>query len=314
MSSAEGSKSVSVAGVELTHPDRVLFNGQGVTKRRLAEYYQAVGERIFPHLEGRPVSLVRCPEGAEGECFYQKHPGAGLGGTIDSVELAEKEGSGLYLVVREPADVIVLVQYGALEIHPWNCLADRPDRPDRLVFDLDPGEGVAWSAVRQAARDVRRRLDTLGLQSFLRTSGGKGLHVVAPLVRRNSWEEIHEFAKAVAASLVAEEPEGYIAQAVKEKRRGKVFLDYLRNTRGATSICSYSTRARAGAPVATPLAWDELDEVEGGSGFDLDAVEKRVADAEDPWEDFFTLQQSVSAARLRRARAAAGWAFMDTEA
>ncbi|MEZ5333112.1 MAG: non-homologous end-joining DNA ligase [Thermoanaerobaculia bacterium] len=312
MSAAKGSATATVAGVELTHPDRVLFGGQGVTKKRLAEYYAAVEERIFPHLEGRPVSLVRCPEGAGEECFYQKHPGAGLDTAIDAVELAEKEGAGLYLVVREPSDVIVLVQYGALEIHPWNCLADRPERPDRLIFDLDPGPDVAWDAVRQAARDVRRRLDTLGLESFLRTSGGKGLHVVAPLVRRNSWDEIHEFAKAVAASLVAEEPDAYTMQAAKGKRAGKVFLDYLRNSRGATAVATYSTRARDGAPVATPLAWEELDEVSGGGACGLDEVDERMS-RDEAWDGFFSLQQSVSAARLRQARAAAGWAFMDTE-
>lgn len=312
MSAAKGSATVTVGGVELSHPDRVLFAGQGVTKRRLAEYYEAVGERIFPHLEGRPVSLVRCPEGTGEECFYQKHPGAGLDDALESVELAEKEGSGLYLVVREPSDLFVLVQYGTLEIHPWSCLADRPERPDRLIFDLDPGEGVEWEAVRQAARDVRRRLDTLGLSSFLRTSGGKGLHVVAPLVRRNSWDEILEFAKAVAASLVAEEPDGYTTQAAKAMRAGKVFLDYLRNARGATAVASYSTRARDGAPVATPVAWEELDDLGSGGDFGLEAVEKRM-DAPDPWDEFFSLQQSISAARLRQARAAAGWAFMDTE-
>lgn len=312
MSPAKSSESVTVAGVELTHPDRILFDAQGVTKQRLAEYYQTVGERIFPHLEGRPVSLVRCPEGRTGECFYQRHPGPGLAEALDSVLLPEREGSGSYLVIREPADLVVLVQYGALEIHPWGCLADRPDRPDRLVFDLDPGEGVGWSTVQQAARDVRRRLDALGLESFVRTTGGRGLHVVAPLVRRNSWEEIHEFAKAVAASLVAEEPDGYVAQAAKKERRGRVFLDYLRNSRGATAVASYSTRARAGAPVATPLAWDELEEIDGGGAFGIEAVEERMAQP-DPWEGFFALQQSVSAARLRRARAAAGWAFTETE-
>lgn len=312
MSPDERPESVSVGGVELTHPERVLFEEQGVTKRRLAEYYLAVSERIFPHLEGRPVSLVRCPEGRAGECFYQRHPGPGLAEALDNIVLPEQEGSGSYLVVREPADLFALVQYGALEIHPWGCLADRPDRPDRLVFDLDPGDGVGWDAVRQAARDVRRRLETLELESFVRTTGGKGLHVVAPLVRRNSWQEIREFAKAVAASLVAEEPDGYTAQAAKEERPGRVFLDYLRNSRGATAIASYSTRARAGAPVATPLAWDELDAVESGAAFGIEAVEERMADP-DPWDGFFSLQQSISAARLRRARAAAGWAFMDSE-
>jgi len=312
MSPGKSSERVTVAGVELTHPERVLFADQGVTKKRLAEYYEAVRERMFPHLEGRPVSLVRCPEGQSEDCFYQRHPGPGLADALESVELAEKEGIGSYLVIREPSDVIVLVQYGVLEVHPWSCLADRPDRPDRLIFDLDPGAGVKWSVVRQAARDAHRRLEALGLESFVRTSGGKGLHVVAPLVRRNSWEEVHEFARAVAASLVAEEPDDYTTQAAKEKRKGKVYLDYLRNSRGATAIASYSTRARPGAPVATPLGWGELDGIDGGDAFDLDAAEERMTGA-DPWKGFFTLQQSVSAARLRRARAAAGWAFTDSE-
>lgn len=292
---------VTIAGIELTHPERPLFVGQGVTKRRLAQYYETVGERMLAHLENRAVSLVRCPTGTDGECFYQKHPGAGLSKAIAGVMMPEKDGSDLYLVVRELRDVILLVQYGALEFHPWGCRVDRPDRPDRLIFDLDPGAGVEWSAVQQGAREVRRRLDVLGLQSYLRTTGGKGLHVVAPLERRNAWHQVFEFAKAVASSLASEVPDRYTVEISKRKRQGKVFVDTLRNARGATAIASYSTRARPGAPVATPLGWDELESVHGSDAFDLQSVEQRLAEP-NPWEGFFDQRQSITNARLLQAR------------
>jgi bifunctional non-homologous end joining protein LigD len=192
------------------------------------------------------------------------------------------------MVIEDLAGLISIVQMGALEIHPWPARADDVERPDMLVFDLDPAPDVAWKNVVQGARDVRELLEKLGITSFLRTSGGKGLHVVVPLARRNTWEEAKAFAKAVADNL-------YIATMSKAKRVGKVFVDYLRNQRGATAIASYSTRARSGAPVATPLAWDELSARIKPDTFHVKNVPKRLAGLkEDPWKGFFVVRQSIT--------------------
>jgi bifunctional non-homologous end joining protein LigD len=193
---------------------------------------------------------------------------------------------------------------GVLEMHPWPAREDKLDRPDRLVIDLDPGEGVSWSAVVKGAKEVRERLESLGLTTFLRTSGGKGLHVVAPLARRTSWEQLKEFAGAFAEDLTRTAPDRYIATMSKAKRRGKVFIDYLRNQRGATAIASYSTRARPGAPVATPLAWDELTARLKPDKYTVRNLPKRLAAVKDPWADFFSVEQSITRAMSRSLGAA----------
>ena len=246
------------AGVRLTHPDRVLFPDEKITKRDLAVYYTAVAPFLLPHIKGRPLSLVRCPDGSTKACFYQKHLGTTMPEAVRGIEIKEKAGMATYIAIDDLAGLISLVQMGVLEIHPWGCREDRIERPDRLIFDIDPAEDLAWGDVVRAARHVRERLEDLGLDSFVRTTGGKGLHVVAPLVRRASWEELKALSKAFADALVREQPKRYIAQASKAKRAGKLYIDYLRNEKGATAIASYSTRARPGATVATPLTWDEL--------------------------------------------------------
>jgi bifunctional non-homologous end joining protein LigD len=200
-----------------------------------------------------------------------------------------------YVAVDDIAGVVALVQMGVLEIHPWPAREDQLERPDQIVFDLDPGEGAEWKAVVDGAKEVRNRLESAGLTSFLRTSGGKGLHVVVPLARRNSWDELKLFAKAVADTMTRETPERYIATMSKVKRRGKVFVDYLRNQRGATAIASYSTRARAGAPVATPLAWDELTARIKPDTYSIRNLPKRLNKlTDDPWNDFFSPRQSIT--------------------
>ena len=241
--------------------------------------------------------MVRCPEGLTGSCFYQKHLGESTPGAVRGIQIKEKSGTGTYIAIDDLAGLISLVQMGVLEVHPWGSRDDNPERPDRLIFDIDPAEDVAWADVVKAAREAKERLDDLGLDSFVRTTGGKGVHVVVPLVRRCSWEELKTFAKAFVNALVRLEPKRYLAQASKAKRKGKIYLDYLRNERGATAVAAYSTRAKPGATVATPLAWDELAASLRPAQFNIQTVPERLDTVKrDPWQDFFKVRQTITAA------------------
>lgn len=298
-SSSHGSSSsngdFSIAGVRLSHPDRVLYADQGITKRDLAEYYERVADWILPYVVDRPLTLVRCPEGYEGECFFQKHLTGSLPDAVRGVMVDVKGKKDEYVAIDDVAGLIALVQMGVLELHPWPAREDNLEKPDQLVFDLDPGEGVEWKQVVQGARDVRERLEAAGLKTFLRTSGGKGLHVVVPLSRRNTWDEFKAFAKSVADAMTREYPEKYLATMSKAKRQGKVFIDYLRNQRGATAIASYSTRRRSGAPVAVPIDWDELTARTRPDMFNIKNVLKRLEGLKrDPWADFFATRQNIT--------------------
>ncbi|HYO25049.1 MAG TPA: DNA ligase D [Lacipirellulaceae bacterium] len=294
-SARAGSGDATVAGVRISHPDRVLYPESGVTKLDLAKYYESVADWILPHIENRPLTLVRCPEGRSSECFYQKHLSGAPPEGIGVVKVKEKNGYEEYPIVQTLSGLVSLVQMGALELHPWPARADNVEAPDRLIFDFDPGEDVAWKAVVDAARDVRDRLAELGLESFLRTSGGKGLHVVAPLARRNSWEELKQFAHDVADDMVRRAPDRYIATMSKAKRVGKIFVDYLRNQRGATAVASYSTRARERAPVSVPVEWDELSTRLKPNGYTVANVGRRLASLEhDPWAAMLTTRQSIT--------------------
>jgi bifunctional non-homologous end joining protein LigD len=284
-----------VGGVQLSNPDRVLYPDQGITKRHLAEYYVRIADWILPHVVDRPLTLVRCPEGYTGECFFQKHLTGSLPDAVRGVMVPVKGKREEYVAVDDIAGVVALVQMGVLEIHPWPAREDQLEKPDRIVFDLDPGEGVQWKAVVEGAKEVRDRLERVGLASYLRTSGGKGLHVVVPLGRRNSWDELKQFAKSVADTMTREAPDHYLATMSKAKRRGKVFVDYLRNQRGATAIASFSTRARAGAPVAVPLSWNELSTRIKPDMYNIGNLPKRLDKlSADPWEGFFSARQSIT--------------------
>lgn len=285
-----------VAGVTVTHPDRVVFPAADITKLALAQYYAQIADSILPHISGRPLTLVRCPAGQAGKCFYQKHLTDSMPESVHGVKIKEKDGVDEYVVVDDLAGLISLVQLGVLEFHPWPAREDNVERPDRLVFDLDPDEKVSWPSVRQAAQEVRDCLEMLGLQSFLRTSGGKGLHVVVPIDRRSDWDEVKEFTRGVAELMMRTAPDRYVANMSKAKRRGKIYVDYLRNQRGATAVASYSTRARAGAPVATPLTWDELPKVKRADYYTVANVPERLRRLrKDPWEGFWRARQSITA-------------------
>ena len=273
----------TVAGVRLTHPEKVLYPEQGITKQDLADYYLAVADRMLPHVARRPLTLVRCPAGSEKKCFYQRHAGSGVPDELGEVPIAGFAEP--YLYIKDTAGLIALVQMGVLEIHPWGARIDRPDRPDRIVFDLDPGEGLDFAAVTAAALEVRARLEGLGLAAFAKTTGGKGMHVVVPIVRRHTWPAVKAFAKATAEAMAADAPERFLTRIAKAARKGRIFIDYLRNDPTSTAVAPYSTRARAGAPVAMPLAWDEVTPKLDPTEFTIAQARRRIARTRDPWAE-----------------------------
>lgn len=273
----------TVAGVRLTHPEKVLYPEQGITKQDLADYYLAVADRILPHVARRPLTLVRCPAGSEKKCFYQRHAGSGVPDELGEVPIAGFAEP--YLYIKDTAGLIALVQMGVLEIHPWGARIDRPDRPDRIVFDLDPGEGLDFAAVTAAALEVRARLEGLGLAAFAKTTGGKGMHVVVPIARRHTWQAVKAFAKATAEAMAADAPERFLTRIAKAARKGRIFIDYLRNDPTSTAVAPYSTRARAGAPVAMPLAWDEVTPKLDPTEFTIAQARRRIARTRDPWAE-----------------------------
>jgi bifunctional non-homologous end joining protein LigD len=214
---------------------------------------------------------------------------------IHGVEIQEEKGSGIYVMIRDLAGLIALVQLGVLEMHPWGARADRVERPDRLVMDLDSGPGVTWKTLQEAAVEVRGVFEELGLESWLRTSGGKGLHIVAPFERRISWDDLKGFTRGISHLMARRNPSRYVATMSKAKRRGKIYVDYLRNSRGATAVASYSTRARAGATVATPLRWNELSRVDDPAMFNVESVPRRLASLKkDPWKGFLDTRQVIT--------------------
>jgi bifunctional non-homologous end joining protein LigD len=291
---------------KLTHPDRVLYPEQGITKAEMVGYYETVFDWMFPHLKNRPLVLVRCPEGRGPTCFYQKHAGRGTPENLRRVPIKEQGAVRDYVAVDDLAGLVSLVQMGVLEIHAWGSRIDRLDQPDRVVFDLDPGPGVDWSRVVDAACEVRQFLIDLGLTSFVKTTGGKGLHLVVPIVRRAEWPEIKQFCRAVALSIVTAAPKQYTATLSKAARPGKIFVDYLRNDAGATAVAAYSTRARPGAPVSVPLAWEELDPSIRSDSFTLENVPERLKRLRrDPWTDIGEVRQSITAKARKTVESAA---------
>ena len=279
----------------LSSPTRVVIPDIKATKQEVWDYYLAVADQLLPEIAGRPLSVVRCPSGISKACFFQKHLTAGFE-RVSSVKLKEDAGvSADYLVVEDVAGLMELVQFNTLEFHPWGALAQTPECADRVVFDLDPGPGVPFSEVKQAARDIRKLLDQLELESFLRVSGGKGLHVVVPLNPGCDWELTRNFAHGFAEALAQSQPHRFLATASKRLRNKRIFVDYLRNGRGATAVASYSLRARPGAPVAMPLAWSALAKVTSADTFTLrDVPGKLKRRRSDPWQDIGKVKQDLS--------------------
>jgi bifunctional non-homologous end joining protein LigD len=285
----------TVAGVTLSHPDRILFPDQGFTKIALARYYEGVSTWLLPHLQDRPLTLVRCPEGYAKDCFYQKHANDSIPDTIGKVKITEGDGVSWYMVADSLPAVIGLVQMGVLELHTWGGRRDAPDRPDRMIMDLDPDPAVPWKFVIEAAQLVRTLLNELDLECFVKTTGGKGLHIVLPLQRVHTWDEVKAFSKGLAEHLVRLIPDRFIATMSKHKRKGKIYIDYLRNAKGATAVAPYSTRARPRAPVSVPLAWEELSVDLPSDHFTvLNVMERLKRLKSDPWRDYVTVRQKIT--------------------
>jgi bifunctional non-homologous end joining protein LigD len=285
------------AKVRLTHPERILWPESGITKQGLADFYTEIADWILPHIIDRPLSMLRCPSGTGAKCFFAKHPWQGLDESVTRIDVGEKEPM---LVIDDLAGLINLVQASIVEIHPWGSRTKNLEKPDRLIFDLDPGEEVSWNEVIAAAKDVRDRLNTLGLTSFLKTSGGKGLHVVVPIEPRADWDEAKAFTAALAAQMALDHPDKYIATLSKRARHGRILIDYLRNGRGATAVAPYSTRGRPNASVSTPIEWDEISDGLKADHYTLDNLGHRLKFLKrDPWEGFFTIKQRLPAKTAR---------------
>ncbi len=248
------------APVRLTHPDKILDAESRLTKQQLADYYWAIAPHMLPYIADRPLSLVRCPEGSGHPCFFQKHATGTLPAGVESVDVPDKKTGKIepYITLSTPEALAGLAQMGVLEIHPWGSKNDNLEHPDLIIFDLDPDAAISWRTLADSAADFRRELKSLGSESFLKTTGGKGLHVVIPIEPKREWAEVKQFARDFALAMEQQRPNLYLTKMSKAARKGRIFIDYLRNERGATAIAPYSPRARAGAPVALPLSWTEL--------------------------------------------------------
>lgn len=279
----------------VSNPDKILYDKAGITKQDLADYYQFIAPSMLPYIQRRPLTLVRCPHGHTGHCFFQKHLNENAGKWLKPIAIAEKKGTSNYPYLTDAKGLNDLVQLGTLEIHAWGSTIDNVEKPDVLVFDLDPDEGVSWDELKLASVELREFLKQLGLTSFVRTSGGKGLHVVVPVKPTQEWDDAKAFCKAVAQKMADNQPNRYVAVMSKAKRKNKIFVDYLRNGRGATAICNYSTRGKPYAPVATPLEWNELIELESAQTYRIDNIRERMESLKkDPWEGFFDIKQAVT--------------------
>jgi bifunctional non-homologous end joining protein LigD len=294
-------RSAPVAGVELSHPEKVYFPEAGLTKRDLAEYYASVAPHLLPHVTKRPLSLVRCPDGWPRQCFYQKHADPSVHKSVARIEVPEGKGTATYLGASSATALVALVQWGVIEMHPWGSRAPRLDRPDRLIFDFDPDEKLEWKELVTAVGLLHALFDEMKLACFLKTTGGKGLHVVLPIRPALTWDDTKAFSKAVADFLVRTFPDRFTATMAKDKRKGKIFIDYLRNSVGATAIAPYAVRARANAPVATPIDWSELERDVRFDHFTIRNVPERLARLRaDPWAKFQETRQAITAAMRKR--------------
>jgi bifunctional non-homologous end joining protein LigD len=288
--SAKKSAAATVGAITLSHPDRVYWEDAGITKRDLAEYYKDVWTWMAPHVAGRPISLLRCPEGASGQCFFQKHAAAGI--ATEHLHLVPEKGDKI-ISIDDLDGLLSLVQAGVLEVHTRGTTIDDRENADRLVFDLDPGPGTGWKDVVAAARDVHERLGALKLRNFVKTSGGKGLHVVLPIAPA-PWRKAKEFAEALARAMAADDPGRYVATATKSKRKNRIFIDYLRNSREATAVAPYSTRARPGAAVSTPIAWSELGSLRSADQYTVLNIRARLKRLrKDPWAGISRVRQKL---------------------
>ena len=303
-SKSTASATVGKTDLPITHPEKVLDAESGMTKRDLANYLIAVSERMLPHIADRPLSVVRCPEGTGKQCFFQKHIGMGVPKGISNVPVPNKKNGSAekYLTLNSVEGLVGMAQMGVLEIHPWGSKNESLEKPDRIIFDMDPDESIDWKTLAETAKEFRARLEQLGLQSFLKTTGGKGLHVVAPIKPEFEWPEVKEFTHNVVLGMERKNPSLYVTKMTKAIRKNRIYLDYLRNDRGSTAIAPYSTRARAGMPVSLPLEWKELSAKTRPSFhvMDFDTWKKRLAT--DPWAEMSEVKQRLTAKAIKTAK------------
>jgi bifunctional non-homologous end joining protein LigD len=280
-----------IEGVRLSSPDKILYPEQGITKAELAEYYIAVAKHMLPHVAYRPVTMVRCPTGREKKCFYQRHAGSGVLEQLYPITVPGFDDP--YLYIKDVAGLVAMVQMGTLEIHPWGVTTEVPDRPDRIIFDLDPDEGLGFKDVITAALEVRERLRAIGLESFVKTTGGKGLHVIVPVEPVTDWPVAKAFSKQLSAEMAADAPERYLTKISKAERAGRIFIDYLRNDPTSTAVGPYSTRSRPGAPVAMPVEWEALNDSLDPCDFTLERVPALLRGRSDPWAEMMRVRQRL---------------------
>lgn len=293
-----------VAGIRLTHAGRVVYPEQGVTKLHLARYYEQVAEAVLPQLSRRPLALVRCPGGSAESCFFQRHPPEGLSAAVGRVPVEESGGRATHLYVDSLEGIVALVQVGVLELHCWGSRVDALERPDLIVLDLDPGPGVTWARLLEGALSLKARVERLGLTSFPKLTGGKGLHLVVPVAPERDWDTVKRLSRALAEAEARERPDRFTSNMSKRRREGRIFIDYLRNGRGATAIAPYSTRARAGVPVAVPVGWEELDPASRSDRYSIDTVRRRLAALRrDPWAGFDAARIPITDSMLSAADA-----------
>lgn len=282
-----------VEGIRISHPDRVIYPRLGITKLDVARYYATMGRWILPHVRGRPLTLVHCPEGLRAPCSYMRHSKVWGPAVLRRVRIREKTKVGEYLVADSIPAVVALAQMGVLEIHTWNSTTDDLERPNRLVWDLDPGPAVAWRDVVEAAKLLRSVLELLQLEAWVKTTGGHGLHVVVPIEPVRDWSECLTFARGVADAIARSEPDRFTTVFAKERREGRILIDYLRNNRTNTSVAAFSTRARDAAPVSAPLTWNALGA--RPPVFDLQTIIRRFARLRgDPWAKYWATRQRIS--------------------
>lgn len=277
----------------VTHPERVIDPSSGVTKGQLIEYYASVAELMLPHLKQRPVSLLRAPDGVNGEFFFQKHAEKKSFPNIEILDRALYPSHDPLLAIGTPIALLSAAQMNVIELHTWNATTRAMDRPDRMVFDLDPGEGVGWPQVQEAAQLVHALLDQIGLVGFLKTSGGKGLHVVVPLAPKYDWDTVKDFSQAIVAHMASVIPQRFVAKSGPKNRVGRIFIDYLRNGLGATTVCAWSARARPGLGVSVPVTWDELAGLKSGAHWTVQNVADRLATGNTPWDGYAKAKQSL---------------------
>jgi bifunctional non-homologous end joining protein LigD len=285
----------TVRGVRVSNPGRVMYDEPRLTKLDIVRYYDRIAPAMMPHVEGRPLTLVRCGEGLRGECIYMKHSKLWAPAALTRVKIKEKTKVGDYLVIESPEALVSLAQMDILEIHTWNTRYGKVECPDRIVLDLDPGPEIAWRTVVEAARTVRELLTALGLEVFVKTTGGKGIHLVIPLAPREDWSVCLDFARAAAEALTRHDPALFTTTFAKRGRERQILIDYMRNNRTNTSVAAFSTRARAGAPVSVPLTWNELTPKLDPAKFTVASVPARVErQRADPWSGYFGSRQRLS--------------------